>query len=115
MITSKSLFALAPPRIDCPSSKYIGLSLLRTTKVVSAGTATVFAKCLSLLPSYQDIVTSAELVPSTFATIMELSYKSLSDEAEFANNEVVVVVSSAAPVVLPYIELALNIFGAAMV
>ena len=93
----------------------MGVFLPKTTKVVSAGTATVFAKCLSALPLYQDIVTSAEELPSTFATMMELIFKSLFDEAAFANNEVVVEVSSAAPVVLPYIEVALSIFGAAMV
>ena len=47
--------------------------------------------------------------------MIELIFKSLFDEAVIASNEVVVVVSRAAPVRFPYIEVALNIFGAAMV
>ena len=43
MIISKSLFAPAPPLISSDSSRYIGLSLPNTTKVLSAGTETVDA------------------------------------------------------------------------
>ena len=45
---------------------------INTIKVDLAGTETAFAKCLSLLPSYQDIVTSTAAAPSTFAQIIEL-------------------------------------------
>ena len=97
---SKSDAALAPPLSTSASIKYIGVS--STTKEASAGTDIVFA--IKKVPEVSKFVTpadvkldfvidndkSAAFVPSTFAHVILLIFKSLFDDTV---NKVVVVVA----------------------
>ena len=97
---SKSDAALAPPLSTSASIKYIGVS--NKTNVASAGTETVFAR--KKVPEVSKFVTpadvkldftidndtSAAFVPSTFAHVILLIFKSLFDDTV---NKVVVVVA----------------------
>ena len=73
-MNSKSLAALASPRIILSSSKYNDEFLSINTTVAPAGTVIPFAIYLSV-PSYNEIAAVAEFVPSTFETNIVLILK----------------------------------------
>ena len=120
---SKSDATLAPPLSTSASIKYIGVS--NTTSVASAGTETVLAK--KKVPEVSKFVTpadvkldftidndtSAAFVPSTFAHVILLIFKSLFDDT--VNKVVVVVAVKLKPTDSPLIVATFTIFGFAII